>query len=334
MLDLLQVIISIVVIYLIFSSVVFSLVEWISSLTDRRGKLLKKTIVNLFEDAPFGTSVYEHPMIRSLTAPDGKLPSYVPASNFARALVNTLVNRLPAEAQRQDPLEDFNTSLKKLPAGKLKTLLESMTASGTQDLDSLYKSIEKWFDNSMKRASGWYKRRLNYLLVPVALAVTIGFNVDTIYIVRQAKDNPALRAKLNALGDQILADSAYAAYVAGQRFSDLDYYDEYVNDSSIHATDTLSTGRGDQRGPAERRLSAGRDRQLDYLGQLLTDKAMPIGWPLGQKRSPGWIYWLALGWFLTTLALTAGAPFWFDMLTKLVNLRGTGTKPATKNPSA
>ena len=31
-----------------------------------------------------------------------------------------------------------------------------------------------------------------------------------------------------------------------------------------------------------------------------------------------------LGWLITALAISLGAPFWFDLLTKLVNIRGTG----------
>jgi hypothetical protein len=34
-----------------------------------------------------------------------------------------------------------------------------------------------------------------------------------------------------------------------------------------------------------------------------------------------------LGWLLTALALSLGAPFWFDMLNKFINLRGAGDKP-------
>lgn len=37
------------------------------------------------------------------------------------------------------------------------------------------------------------------------------------------------------------------------------------------------------------------------------------------------------GWLLTFLALSLGAPFWFDALSKLAGLRGTGSPP---KPSA
>ena len=44
----------------------------------------------------------------------------------------------------------------------------------------------------------------------------------------------------------------------------------------------------------------------------------------------GWGYIAAVkivGILLTTIAVSLGAPFWFDMLNKLVNLRSTGVKP-------
>jgi hypothetical protein len=40
-------------------------------------------------------------------------------------------------------------------------------------------------------------------------------------------------------------------------------------------------------------------------------------------------FWLTkvLGWFVTGLALSLGAPFWFDLLGKFMNIRGAGPKP-------
>ena len=37
--------------------------------------------------------------------------------------------------------------------------------------------------------------------------------------------------------------------------------------------------------------------------------------------------WSLLGWLLTGVAITLGAPFWFDVLGKVSNLRATGIKP-------
>jgi hypothetical protein len=36
------------------------------------------------------------------------------------------------------------------------------------------------------------------------------------------------------------------------------------------------------------------------------------------------------GWLVTIVALTFGAPFWFDLLGKVVTLRSSGKRPANK----
>jgi hypothetical protein len=53
---------------------------------------------------------------------------------------------------------------------------------------------------------------------------------------------------------------------------------------------------------------------------------LPIGWP----RGDGPLYWSIAGWLITAMSALFGAPFWFDALQRLVNVRGTGQKPAGK----
>jgi hypothetical protein len=64
---------------------------------------------------------------------------------------------------------------------------------------------------------------------------------------------------------------------------------------------------------------------------------LPVGWDAAAKSE--WTDWYtpwkwawsqygtALGWALTALLVMLGAPFWFDVLTKLASLRSTGNKP-------
>lgn len=63
----------------------------------------------------------------------------------------------------------------------------------------------------------------------------------------------------------------------------------------------------------------------------LNDAGIPIGWDdgqLGRLAAGGLALWLPtlLGWLITAMAVTLGAPFWFDLLGKLVKLRGAGGK--------
>jgi hypothetical protein len=84
-----------------------------------------------------------------------------------------------------------------------------------------------------------------------------------------------------------------------------------------------------------------------YLANLqqLQALGLPIGWDatddpkrtwpgLNFFQAGGWtdqIYWHALGWILTALALSLGAPFWFDLLNKFIVIR-SAVKPHEKSP--
>jgi len=70
--------------------------------------------------------------------------------------------------------------------------------------------------------------------------------------------------------------------------------------------------------------------QLDQLG-------LPLGWtgwPIGQYISAslpplGWASAI-VGWLITALATLFGAPFWFDLLQRVVRLKGSGPAPGKK----
>jgi hypothetical protein len=80
--------------------------------------------------------------------------------------------------------------------------------------------------------------------------------------------------------------------------------------------------------------------------QAIQKLSLPIGWLRsgGDKYREwpgsnyfgygGWVYqlyWHWLGWLITALAVSLGAPFWFDMLNKLIVVRST-VKPHEKSP--
>lgn len=61
-------------------------------------------------------------------------------------------------------------------------------------------------------------------------------------------------------------------------------------------------------------------------------EAFPIGWKSAPSNALDWAKTL-LGWIITTAAISLGAPFWFDLLGKVANLRGSGDQAqARKTP--
>ena len=72
---------------------------------------------------------------------------------------------------------------------------------------------------------------------------------------------------------------------------------------------------------------------LSPLITQLQNLPVPLGWtPELWHRSDLTLWLLSLaGWLVTAFAISLGAPFWFDLLQKLlnINVRGAGPKPAS-----
>ncbi len=94
------------------------------------------------------------------------------------------------------------------------------------------------------------------------------------------------------------------------------------------AQKAVTAGEGDRTAPGAGMSPAAR---FDSLRGELTALQLPLGWDFSAPISTDRIYWLrkVMGLLLTTAALTMGAPFWFDLLSKLVNIRAAGNRPDT-----
>src|SRR5262245_7021083 len=159
MFTIIQIVISIVVIYLVFSVMVYVIVEWIAGLLRLRGKTLQSSILKIFEGtayADLGNKIFQHPQVDCLKS-KGKLPSYIPAANIAMAMIDLVKdndvspggNKVPSDSDVYQRCKkglaqlDSATSATK---GQLqgKSFLTSLTEQ-THDLKSLTEAIEKWY---------------------------------------------------------------------------------------------------------------------------------------------------------------------------------------------
>jgi len=164
------------------------------------------------------------------------------------------------------------------------------------NIDKVQKNVEIWFDNAMDRMSGVYKRNVQKLLLVSALLVSIGIGADTMHFATALFANPTLRADL--------ATAAQAQIPArAQQPTTL------TDSASLLAPFSLLFGYSD----------------IPNFEQNGTNPKLPI-----EQRSPFW-FWLekTFGIVATTFAIMMGAPFWFQLLQKVVNLRSTGPKPDT-----
>ena len=79
---------------------------------------------------------------------------------------------------------------------------------------------------------------------------------------------------------------------------------------------------------AERAIATGKASSIDGMKQGLGElKELQLGVGGGPAAGAPWTGERVLGLLISILAISLGAPFWFDFLNRFVNVRQTGTKP-------
>jgi hypothetical protein len=202
---------------------------------------------------------------------------------------------IQAELKGGNPrsIEGLTAAVAKLPGGALRRTFHLMLQKSQNDVALFQKNLEQWFNNAMDKASDLYKRMAQVGIFVVALALAVALNVDTLSVTK------------NLWKDKHLRDVAAASA----------------------AQSTMAV-------PAQ---NAGAEANLQAAGTSLSDlRAADI--PLGWNLDPGKGWWQAiqlafsaqnsglwfltwLGWLLTALAASLGAPFWFDAMAKFLSFK-------------
>jgi hypothetical protein len=231
-------------------------------------------------------------------------PSYLSSRSVALALIGSLDPTKPVPG-----IEDVRNAVMRLPdSGIRDTLLASLIEAG-DSIDKFRTSIATWFDNSMERLSGAYKRKLKWISVLIGLGVTVAFNADSLTVAKILWTD----------GDRRAATVAIATKAAQTQ---------------------PSTPSGDEALRQQIKATESSLRSLPIGWGCGGNPAGQSVWPCVKAKITGsWhdktgAFTTLLGWIMTTAALTLGAPFWFDTLQKFVNIRGAGDKPKREDEKA
>lgn len=304
----LEVVIGVIFVYLLLSILCTSANEWVAALTRRRGEMLRKGIRQILEkqklshnndgDA-FLQEFYKHPLIASLKH-DQNHPAYIAPRTFVAVITDLLTAAKPGSLE----FIDFENGAKELPDGNVKKSLLALVQRSNRNFETVQVAVEGWFNDAMDRVNGWYKRRTQLWTVIIALFLTLVANANTIEIVKKFNRDPVLRSA-------VVEEAKVRAQKPRPTIS-VEYKDE--NDPT---NPTITQNEGNQLSQSE----------MDLLGQTLGWRGNVFYDPSGNAL--GWRTWLerVIGWLLTLLAISLGAPFWFDILNKIVNIRFAGKSP-------
>jgi hypothetical protein len=187
---------------------------------------------------------------------------------------------------------DAKSAIETMPDTNIRDALLAQLTLADNDLQKLRDGIAGWFDSAMDRVGGAYKRNMKWISLAVGLAITLILGADTIQMGRAIWVDSTLRAQI------VQAAAGVQASYDPKAASNKPLFDKLKGDD-------------------------------DNI------RALPIGWqnlPDQLTWSSG-VTWLVkfIGLILTALAVSLGAPFWFDLLSKFMNVRGTGQRPPRSN---
>lgn len=328
----LDVAIGLVFIYLLYSLLVTAIQEMISSLLNYRGKVLYKAIRQMLCDKGedvLAQKFYNHPLLRKLTFQrNNKFPSYLNSETFAKITKDILPDLHLGKGKELS----FDERLELLPEGELKAAIQTYMQDKTKSLDTL---LANWFDETMDRVTGFYKRMIQRHVFFVGLVVVIAFNVDSISLFKKlSKDKKARETVVNQAIAFMEENRDFDSILIKKRRPVLaDSVRSKEKDSTriVSIVDSILKKENDS-------LYRIYDEKRNAVKNLLDEDiaqvndALGIGWQKFKgKTDIGVLGVLSMlfGWIITGLAITLGAPFWFDLLKKLIQIRGSGSRPDT-----
>ena len=139
-------------------------------------------------------SLYAHPLIRQLegrTLTQRSRLSSIPKTDFARALIDIVApsDTQPASVERvREQVQEWDKD------NPMRAPLLTLTAEAEGQLSRLRDGVSDWFDARMDLLSAAYRRHVKWLLLGIAIVVTLVFNVDSIRAAKALYDDEALRA--------------------------------------------------------------------------------------------------------------------------------------------
>jgi len=193
------------------------------------------------------------------------------------------------------------------------------------ELELVRMNIEEWFNNSMNRLTGWYKRRslITTLIVGILLASIV--NVDSINLIGRLWREPDLRIAILSNIENILTQNNTTILDVGQLSAIQQQFSEITLPVGWLGSPTQLTG--DQVTIFPEVCTRFPQKENDIYGVMISGQCYPIINSPQVTDLTGWLIKLA-GIFISGVAASPGASFWFDVLKKIINVRLSGVNPS------
>jgi hypothetical protein len=251
------------------------------------------------------------------------------------------------------PIAHIRESIDNITIDQIRKPLLALYDDAESDVEKFKQNVEIWFNNAMDRVGGWYKRRAQLVTFGIGVVLAVAINVDVIDIARHLHSDPGMR-------EALVAEAAAYARVAPRELVSAKTSPACLAGNPVDEANKPcppKPGTGADAGQPEDNPEKLEARYRAVYAEL-NKLSLPIGWggkpaaDTKQQVQPGqparqdqpgkeikeaalgffdeftntWTSHL-LGWLITALAATLGAPFWFDTLNRLMAIRSAGKSP-------
>ena len=313
---------GLVVVFFLVASICSVLVELLAGRVQWRHTLLKGAVRRLLAEPEMEKRFWQHPEIEPLRAPDTESPGYLDGRRFAGAVLD-LTTGGGADGVVPDTRNGFARAFDKhAPVGlrgRLNAFLRAIPPDTGSVRAKLSDALVKWYDEAMERTTGAYKRRVQKALFGIGLGTALLLNCDALRISYLLFRDAGLRNALVDYARTVVTETPGPADAGGGPTTNLT--------ASAHAD------AGELRATLKVQI-----KELQAVERL----GFPLGWVApfaanflpfqADARAGGAGWWTAavalkiVGLLATALAVCLGAPFWFDVLNRLTQLRSSGAK--------
>lgn len=347
-----EIALSLILVFLVLSLVVTAINELIAMQLRKRPKMLFRTIAAIIDDPNLRQSFYANGIVVSASeasagAPGTTLgaagaaippaaaevsdvdhPSYIQGQNFARALTMAVLQNAGngGPMQKVFGLPEVETAVLALPANlRIRDVLIGALAGANATVDDFEKKVAAWFDTTQDRLTGEYARHQRWITIIVGAILVLVLNADAVRLTRELQSNDAVRTAMVAKADQMFSDGIVSACA--------DKPDDILEACIVAETrdylDLLDPAIvGWKSDPAGLIVANVYTAAASYFTSTATAAEGDAAGAVASPANPVSILFNKLvGLVITVMAISLGAPFWFDMLNKVVNIRGAGIKP-------
>lgn len=363
-----DVVIGLVFVYLLYSLFATVLSEIIATWMGLRARNLKEAVNRMLTseevhgtlnrlvdslkimkdpDNDIITNFYKHPEIKQLGSSGiFKNPSSFKAESFSKTLLYLLNESGPLDKDRIDArLRSINSESKELAPEAARYILYLWDDS-YGDLLKFKLHLEGWFDRSMEQATEWYKRKIQVVLLLLGFFLAWFFNADTFTIIEKLSKDKEARGQLVTMATAHITSSPRAMEGdsapdrASSPLDSLILIQKSLQIDIVNTNSVLGIGAW----PADTvRVSLDPftkkkryNPAIDPVALTREQSNISDGNIVFTGCGAKWTYFFGLflphfyGFLITAIAISLGAPFWFDLLNKLIHLR-TSAKQSTRS---